>query len=222
MESPGSIINVLPPELIRMIADAIEPRDWFSLKMSCKTFSTAMPKTLRQMLQKCAEDAAAKRRTTGLEDRTFCAQRMHQAAWNRYELQHRPRTKLSHLQCNQCGQHKPRSCFVDSQASRSKPNGPDWEFPIGIRWGKHLNRTCIDCGTNDYSTSYSTVGSVLIGGKKSWVCRGCKTIFTFQDHRYGIDWPKEQVCRPIKHWFDRRGLGRTHLYCRSCQPSRFG
>lgn len=41
-----SIIDTFPPEPLTMVAALVEPEDYLSLKLSCKTFAQIVPETL--------------------------------------------------------------------------------------------------------------------------------------------------------------------------------
>lgn len=223
---PASPVDVLPPELIRMIADNVDRRDWLSLKLSCKSFHAAMLGTLTQMLTAYSDVITA---TLGIRIQMQGSRyygsisTMHQATFGRFERQHCHRALLSRLLCTHCNKHKSRDQFSDSQARTTKPPSRNLIYPPGVMWDKGIDRACITCCTHLYHMkNYSILPSILIGGRKHWVCQDCKRGFPIED---GASENGSQAFVEVCHSRGGRGRGcdrqtgnlmHYYKYCRSC------
>lgn len=210
-----SLFDILPPELIVIIVNAVAPKDILPLKLSCKTFnahvkdllpalvatqcktSKTLPNNwyLRQM------DMPYKRYRTSVT--TAREQTIHFHAHAETLLvkdktsNNKKQAKLPNLLCTDCGRIKPRSTFSDSQA-RSATISSERKSSDDHALFTYETRQCIPCGNKvgrkrDF---YTKKASIQVGGEKCFVCEKC------------IE------AKPLKEWVHLRQDDRK--CCRAC------
>lgn len=184
------ILDTLPPELLTMVVDIVEPEDHLSMKLSCKTFAQMLPDTLVNALtERYVHDAdpglkacmirkrfpisadkaipSIKGRTTMIlaRDEFYAMAQGDPPALKKYRIT----WDLNRLLCTLCCKIKGRQQFTDSQASCAllHERSLSWDdFSAMIPTG-HV-RTCIT-----YMKWVSR--PVTVDGRGCFICYSCRT-----------------------------------------------
>lgn len=193
VKAPAHVPNILedlPPELLKIITDHIDPGDWLPLKLSCKSFAAHLSGTLQRTIETYYDGLGGDMRGELGERQTIRSRDenikyMVEVVFSRLEARDVNRARLSVVICTCCGQRKPRSAFVDSQAGRlprqwyTLRTDADCVF-LGMR----NERCCISCGVDKDSFHYSARRSVQVNRVECFICGRCKMPFALADHEF--------------------------------------
>lgn len=151
----NSILDRLPPEMIKAVADEVDALDVLAFKLVCKTFNVCRKESIPSIMQREYPDYA--KRATIIAQ--YSVERMLA-----------PERKLTTFICTDGGHLQDRCCFADA----------DFRWPIlsgtsGLSVSR--SRTCLPC-----QAKWGTIGGpVKIHGVTKSICHSCYTILPLDD-----------------------------------------
>lgn len=164
LSNGSTILTILPPEVLSIIGEQADWRDWLPLKLSCKAFATNMRGTLQAHIERNSSKAweQSKQVVRGRVSHALC----------RNERKHRQRRKMKYLTCTSCHHVKQRKALADSQV----PGKLEIEMLPNDYEMVH-ERVCLTCGADAKSFFYNTRKSIKVTGKQCFICWRCDKVF---------------------------------------------